>query len=119
MQSCLVMFVLICALSSANARNVYCHPGQPSVEWDGLNWVMSGYFGPLSEVTVSTSIADNETTVITCKRGSVEAYAFVKKKCRFAPGTKVIHRMKLKGEALVCHLDKALNETECIVECDD
>lgn len=87
------------------------------MEWDGINWQMSGYFGPLSEVTVSHNFSDDE--VITCKRNSFEASAVVKMKCRFKSGTKVEIRKYLKMEWIVCRTGQDMNMNECVVECDD
>lgn len=102
----------------ASAENILCLP-DASNNWNGVHWELSGFSGDLSEVAVSPNSFISDTTTVTCKRGSVTAYAFVKKKCRFTPGTIVTHRAQLKGEAVVCHLDKVMNDTQCVVECDN
>jgi hypothetical protein len=115
---CIAICFLIAGAHVANAENILCLP-DASQNWNGIHWELGGFSGDLSEVTVSPSMFLNDTTTVTCMRGSVTAYAFVKKRCRFAPGTIVTHRTQLKGEAAVCHLDMTMNDTQCIVECDE
>ena len=114
---CLVICFLIGGVCVANAENVFCLPAA-SQEWNGVHWQFPAFSGPLSEVSLSASMFDAETTEITCKRGSMVAYAFVKKKCRFAPGSEVTRRVQLKGQALVCHLNELMNDRACTIECD-
>ena len=118
MRLCIAVCFLIAGAHVANAENIFCLP-DASRDWNGIHWELSGFSGDLSEVTVNPSMLLNNTTTITCKRGSVTAYAFVKKKCQFAAGTIVTHRTQSGGEAAICHLDKAMNDTECIVECNE
>jgi hypothetical protein len=115
---CIVAVFLAAGTNLASAENIFCLPGAGR-DWNGIHWELGGFSGDLSEVTVSPSMFLSGTTTITCKRGSVTAYAFVKGKCRFAPGTVVTHRTQLKGKADVCHLDKMMNDAECVVECND
>jgi hypothetical protein len=115
---CIAIFFLIAGAHVANAENIYCLP-DASRNWNGIHWELPEFYRDLSEVTVSASMFLDNTTTITCKRGSITVYAFVKKKCQFATGTIVTHRTQSVGEAAVCHLDRAMNDTECIVECDE
>jgi hypothetical protein len=107
---------LLCGIGAANARNVYCHPGAPSVEWDGQRWQMAGYSGPLSEVSISNNFGQ---ITVTCVRSAIQMSAFPKGKCHFKAGTKTSVRTYKRMEWSVCKTDKDMNVDECAVECDD
>ena len=102
-------------VSEANARDVFCHPGMPSVEWNGERWQMPDYSGPL-EVAIDSSFGQ---TVVSCVRNSIQMSAAPKGKCHFKAGTTTSVRTYKKMQWTVCRTDKIVNTDECVVQCDD
>ena len=116
MRALFAIFLVMGSASAASAKNVVCHPGMPSVTWDGRAWQFPGYSGSLTEVTIGSNFGVEQ---VTCKRNSFEATTVVNGKCHFKAGSDVSVRKYLKMEWRVCETHKAENIEECVVECDD
>ena len=103
--------------STADAKYLVCHPGIPSFEWNETRWTDTSYRGELVRVMLSNFGMGISLHCVRAAGGEVIASNIGN--CRFAEGTLTTKSNHKGFETITCLLRQQLNDSECVVRCDE